>query len=293
MDRLQKKCLMGSTAMHGFLALLLVVGSAFFVPRNKPPDAQPQVRIVPSILIDKALAGGGGNPNVAKTDDQQKGDTTRPQPKPPEPKPPEPKPVIEKAPPKPEPKEVVKAEPKPKPVEPVKKAEPKKAESTVEPLALKPTTRSQMAKAKSKTPTADAEAKRRAELAAKIQKTLGGAQESLRAGFKAGTKMEVWGPGGEAYAGYEAFVQAVYDDAWETSHLMDYDGAVRVSVTIRRTGDVISAHIVRGSGAALVDKSVQRALERVRFVAPFPAGAKEEQRTFNITFDLKAKRILG
>ena len=299
MDRLEKKCLIGSACTHGFLAVLLVVGSAFLLPKDKPPEAQPQVRIIPSILIDKALAGGGGNPNVAKTDDQQKGDTTRPQPKAPEPevakvqpKPPEPTPE----PPKAAPKDVVKPT-KAKVTETAKKPEiePKKSESSTPALSLKPTTRSQMAKAtaKSSTSTADADAKRRAELAQKITKTLGGAQESLRAGFKSGTKMEVWGPGGEAYAGYEAFVQAVYDDAWETAHLMDYDGAVRVSVTIRRTGDVISAHIVRGSGTSLVDKSVQRALDRVKFVAPFPKDTKDEQRTFNITFDLKAKRILG
>src|SRR5688500_14596243 len=100
MDRLQKKCLIGSTCMHGFLALLLVIGSAFIIPTEKKTEALPQVRIIPSILIDKALAGGGGNPNVARTDDQQKGDTTVPQPKPPAPKPPEPKPVVQKPQPK-------------------------------------------------------------------------------------------------------------------------------------------------------------------------------------------------
>jgi periplasmic protein TonB len=238
-------------------------------------------------LIDKAFAGGGGNPNVAKTDDQQKGDTTRPQPKPPEPKPPEPKPVIQKAPPKPEPKEMAKPEPKPKVTETAK------AEPTIQPLALKPTTRTKMQREQGKTAAPDADAKRRQEIAEKINKTLGNAKENVVAGFKNGTKMEVWGPGGEAYAGYEAFVKAIYDDAWETSHLVDYDGAVRVTVTIRRTGDVISAYIVRGSGASIVDKSVQRALDKVKFVAPFPKESKDEQRTFNITFDLKAKRILG
>ena len=283
--------------MHGFLALLLVVGSAFFLKTDKPPEAQPQVRIVPSKLIDAAMAGGGGNPNVARTDDQQKGDTTVPQPRPPEPVQarPQPRPkerVVE--PPKPEPRkeeakqEAPKPAPKPKAVEVAKKAEPK-----IAPLELKRTTRKEMQKTKGTSKAADAEAKRRADAIAKIAKQFGGAEQSLRAGFKGGTKMEVWGPGGEAYAGYEAFVQAVYDDAWETTHILDYDGAVRVTVTIRRTGDVISAYITRGSGTSVVDKSVQRALDRVKFVAPFPAGSKDQQRTFNITFDLKAKRILG
>lgn len=289
MDRLQKKCLIGSTCMHGFLALLLLVGAAFFVPTDKKPEALPHVRIVPSILIDKALAGGGGNPNVAKTDDQRKGDTTVP------PKPPQPKPVVQQAPPKPQEQVTEPPKPKPQKPDPLKEAAKAPVEKPKEPaLALKPTTRTEMQKKTAKdTAAADAEAKRRTELAQKIAKQLGGVENNVRAGFKGGTKMEVWGPGGEAYAGYEAFVQAVYDDAWETSHLMDQDGVVRVSVTIRRTGDVISAYITKGSGTGVIDKSVQRALDKVKFVAPFPAGTKDEQRTFNITFDLKAKRLIG
>jgi len=290
MDRLQKKCLIGSGCMHVFLALLLLVGSAFFIQPEKRPDALPQVRIIPSILIDKAMAGGGGNPNVAKTDDQQKGDTTVPQPKPAEIKP-----VVQQ--PTPKPKERVVEPPKPKPQKPDPPKEVATKPQTEKPketaLNLKPTTRSEMQKKTPKDTAAEADAKRRTELAQKVAKELGGVQQSLVAGFKGGTKMEVWGPGGEAYAGYEAFVQAVYDNAWETSHLIDFDGAVRVTVTIRRTGDVISAYITKGCGTVVVDKSVQRALDRVKFVAPFPAGAKDEQRTFNITFDLKAKRLIG
>jgi hypothetical protein len=38
---------------------------------------------------------------------------------------------------------------------------------------------------------------------------------------------------------------------------------------------------------------VQRTLDRVTFVAPFPDGAKEKERTFIINFNLKAKRMLG
>jgi hypothetical protein len=40
-----------------------------------------------------------------------------------------------------------------------------------------------------------------------------------------------------------------------------------------------------------VDKSVQRTLDRVTFIAPFPEGAKDKQRTYTINFNLKAKRL--
>ena len=75
--------------------------------------------------------------------------------------------------------------------------------------------------------------------------------------------------------------------------LMDESSTAKVSVTIAKSGHVISARIERRSGNSPLDRSVQRALDKVRFVAPFPAGALEEQRTFLINFNLKAKRLLG
>jgi TonB family protein len=64
-------------------------------------------------------------------------------------------------------------------------------------------------------------------------------------------------------------------------------------VTIASDGTVITARIVTPSGDAGVDNSIQRALDRVTFIAPFPEGAKEKERIFIIKFNLKAKRMLG
>src|SRR5690349_6013779 len=107
MDRLQKKCLVVSTCMHAFLAFVLVIGSAFFVEKERVPIV-PKVRVIPTRLIDAALAGGGGNPKIAPSEDQQKGDTTKPLPPPPEPQkivqtPPKPQPKVDPPKPKPEP----------------------------------------------------------------------------------------------------------------------------------------------------------------------------------------------
>jgi len=67
----------------------------------------------------------------------------------------------------------------------------------------------------------------------------------------------------------------------------------KVSVTIGHDGSVISSRILNPSGDSRVDASVRRTLDRVTFVAPFPEGAKEKERTFIINFNLKAKRLLG
>jgi TonB family protein len=64
-------------------------------------------------------------------------------------------------------------------------------------------------------------------------------------------------------------------------------------VTIGSDGSVIASRILNRSGDAQVDASVQRTLDRVTFVAPFPDGATEKERTFIINFNLKAKRMLG
>ena len=285
MDRLQKKCLVGSTCFHAFLALVLVVGSAFFVNKERP-HVVPKVRVVPTKLIDAALAGGGGNPKIAPSEDQQKGDTIKPLPPRPEPQ------KLVQTPPKPEPK-VEPPAPRPEPVKPKPEVAAKaqeKPKRTFEPLPLKGVTRSNE-KLKAK---AAAEARERKARADQIAGKLKSIEKDLVSGFTKGTKVDVWGPGGEAYAGYDALVKAIYDDAWDVSDsLTDDDSTARVKIVIRRSGHVVSAHIERRSGNSLLDKSVQRALDKVKFVAPFPAGSNDDQRTFTINFNLKAKRLLG
>ena len=278
--------------MHAFLALLVLVGSAFFVNKERP-HVVPKVRVVPTRLIDAALAGGGGNPKVAPSEDQQKGDTIKPLPPPPEPQkivqaPPKPEPKVE-PPPKPEPVKVEPAKPKPSPNSTV--AARTKPEKSFEPLPLKRVTRSNKEKIQAQR---NAEARERAAKAEQIAKKLGSVEQNLRSGFTKGTKVDVWGPGGEAYAGYDALVKAIYDDAWDVSDsLTDDDSTAKVKIVIARSGHVISAHIERRSGNSLLDKSVQRALDKVKFVAPFPEGSRDDQRTFTINFNLKAKRLRG
>jgi len=60
-----------------------------------------------------------------------------------------------------------------------------------------------------------------------------------------------------------------------------------------RDGTVISGKVVNSSGNAALNKLVKRVLDAVTFIAPFPEGAKDSQRTFNIIFDLKPTKAIG
>lgn len=132
--------------------------------------------------------------------------------------------------------------------------------------------------------------------AEKRQAALQSSLRTLGTGFSTdkGVAIEVGGPGGFAYANYAAYVKKAYDTAWLVSpSLGDSDTTAEVAVTVLKTGEILNAHIVRRSGMAGLDKSVETALARVRRLPPFPEGAREEQRTFNIRFNLKAKRSAG
>jgi len=273
------------------------------------------LQFVPSRFVESALAGGGGNPNLARTDDVQKGQTLAPQPAPtppveapqPQPTPPTP-PAPKPEPVKPEPPPTAKKQPTPKAVEPIK---PKVAEKAppvkprIDLSELTPVTKTDKNKAKAE---AEARAEKEAKEAARKQAAAANAArqrlaqqfsktaDALQRGFSSGTKVDVGGPGGEAYANYGAFVQSAYEDAWKIlPDINDDDAVAVVRVTIARDGRVVGSTIIRRSGNAMMDKSVQRALDRVKSdgLPPFPDFIKDSERSFTIEFNLKAKRLLG
>lgn len=137
---------------------------------------------------------------------------------------------------------------------------------------------------------AKAEAKRRDA----IGKALDNMKSGLRAGFTDGTVVEVGGPGGEAYANYAQFVKEVYENDWVVpTDFLDENATTKVIVVIERSGNVIRSRcrIVNYSKVDNLDRSVQRTLDRVKFVAPFPEGSHDKERTFTINFNLKGKQI--
>ena len=102
------------------------------------------------------------------------------------------------------------------------------------------------------------------------------------------------GGGGAAEINYRDLVFSRYDAAWTAPTDIDSDEAnTKVKVVIARSGKVISADIIKGSGNSVLDKSVRRAIDSLSFIARFPEGSKDSQRIFIINFNLKAKRGLG
>jgi TonB family protein len=108
----------------------------------------------------------------------------------------------------------------------------------------------------------------------------------LRTKLSSDTTVEMPGESGVSYANYGMVVASVYHDAWISPDDMANDSAlVKFSVSIASDGTVINAHIIEPSGDANVDAAVQRMLNRVASIAPFPEGTTEKERTYTINFN--------
>jgi outer membrane biosynthesis protein TonB len=286
MDRLQKKCFVASAGFHLLLALILLVGPAFLTSPS-PAENEAILDIIPSKLIDAPFSGGG-SPNV---------------------KPPPPAPLIPPTPtstptpqtlPKPEvvkpeqPKETSREQhidqPDPDSLEPTEHKKPR-------PITLTPTVKRPDAQAKAKEMAA-AEARERQAADQKRRaaaEALGSAVRSLRDDLSGITAIGDPGSGGgEAYASYDQVVRSIYWHAWVPPEETASDNAIaKATVTISSDGTVVSARLVTPSADSSVNSSIQRTLERVTFIRPFPEGAKEKQRVYHLKFDLRAKRLNG
>jgi TonB family protein len=301
MNRLERKCLIGSASLHGLLVVVLVVGSAFLKP---PPTPAPvTIEIIPENAL-KFTDGrsSGGNPNAART----------PAPKPPpEIKPPTPPPQIEKPPPPAPPREEARPkEPEPTHVgdEPIP-TKPTKIKDT----ARKPPTRN-LTNTLVKIPRVDLAAQRAEKQAreraaaqerayaqqqaqyASAVSAVGRAVSGLGSSLSASTVSVQgnYGPGGggPATANWRAAVGEIYTRTWEPPQDAADSGKVEARVTIARDGTVLSTK-AKSSGDAALDRSVGRVLQQVKSVPPFPDEAREEERTVTIIFDLTVKRALG
>ena len=300
MTRLQKKCFLVSVGMHGLLLLILLGSSAF---RDKPVTKDnPIMTLIPANILDKEGAGGGSPEPAAAAQPPQPAPAVVQTPQavvaqhvaepvePPKPR------VVEKQPePKPEPK----AKPQPeiekesatKPAQKTHEHEIHPSYDPVTPIAHNKT------KAKTSEPVAEdsssnAEARQlRRQLAKTIDALASGVQNS---GAK-GTVVEMPGQGGgEAFAGYETVIYNAYYHAWITpDSIADKLAATDVKIVVARDGTILSAEIVNKSGERALDKSVDRVLRAVTKLPAFPAGTRDEQRSFIIRFNLEAKEGSG
>jgi len=234
---------------HVLILATLVMGPMLLAKRDETVRV---IELVPSNLIDKLLAPAAPvAPPPAPT--PPKPTTPKPEPKKIQPKP-KPKPVL----PKPEPKKI---QPKPKP----------KIKVNLNSNVRKPDARNTKAQKE----------------AAKQREALNRSLNKLDTKLSDRTAVNV--PLGlYASANYESLIRRKYMDATIHPGAISGDPVVKVRLVIARNGRVISARVTGQSGFASWDRAVQKALDRVKFIKPFPESMKGSQQTFNLNFNSRS-----
>jgi colicin import membrane protein len=283
MIRLLKKCFFISVGLHVLLVAVLILGAAFFVtqPEKVPPVLS---MIAPNVLEDllNPPAPPQSKPNLNQPSATRHPEVTPPRPpvkpviQPPKPHPNPPK--LQPKPPKLQPKPPT-VKPKPRPKNPNLK-KPKPPNTAKKPRDIKVNINNTQKHTNNTRP------KPRPVNPAINSKDVNNALKGLN-NLSAKIKVQVSGSNRAAFATYAQHVVAVYRRAWQP--LIPKNLArmriAEVSVTIGRNGRVISARITRRTGDATLDKSVQRALDKVKSVGkPFPLGSRDAKRTFILDF---------
>jgi TonB family protein len=291
MNRQQKKCLIATVGFHLLLILILFVGPGFFSQRPKPDNTQ-ILDVIPSTAVEAALNSGVKSAQPPPPAPP----IIQPPPPivvPPPPRPTPPQPTPEPATPEPSLLDKMRTFFKPEPVAPAPDDSPKPEEQKPKhqheiKVDLSTVKRTDLPKNKPRKSTDD---NREAQLrAAEIQSAV----RNLENNFTPSTKVEMPGTSSVSYASYASIIKTIYTRAWTPPDNAANDQAnVRVRITVASDGTVLSSEILTPSGDSGVDDSVQRTLDRVTFIAPFPDGSTEKQKTFIINFNLKAKRMLG
>ena len=266
MGRLKRSCVVGSVVFHALTLALLVLAPVLLAKRVEKVQV---IDLIPSEIVDQIMAPPAPvAPPTPPTPAPTK--PTPPKPTPPEPKPKPPDPTPPK--PKPKPVEVVKPKPKPKPVKP-------KIKVNLNSTMRQPDTQKVKAQQAAAERARQAEAKRQAALKQSLNK--------LDSKLSGRTSVNV--PQGRyAAANYESLIRRKYVDATIHPGTISGDPVVKVQLVIARNGNVISARIIGVSGLASWDRAVQKALDRVKRIAPFPAGMSGAKKTFNLNFNSRS-----
>ena len=279
MTRLLKKCIFLSIGLHVLVAALLIAVAAFFI--TKPEKVAPTLSMIAPEVLDNLL-----NPQSAPV--QSRVTPTPPQPpvqrnRAPEPHAPRPPKKVAPV-PTPTPPKKVTPKPLPKKVSPTKKTTPPKSTPAKKRPPIK-------INASTKTVNGGGSTSR-SPVATPIRPSvntegLGKTVKNLRTQLSAGIKVNVSGANAAAFTSYAQYVVAVYRRTWEPliPKTLARSRVAVVSVTVDRTGKVLSARVVRKTGDAALDRSVQSALDRVRSIGkPFPSGSNDSKRTFTLDF---------
>jgi TonB family protein len=287
MNRLQKRCVIGTAGIHLLLFTILIFGPAFF--NRQPKTDNTILDVIPANVVENALNSG-----------VQGAQAPPPTPIPPSflrPPPPTPAPA-------PEPKIVQPTPPAETPTPSLLKEfekmfTPTKPTPTVQP-DLKQVERTEKShdenikvdlhKVKRTKTTHNSNPDNAAE-----SKAINSALTSLSKNLSSSTKIDMPGNGSEASASYDAVVRSIYLRAIVANlptQLSHDDEHALARVTIARDGSVISSTISSPSGDSAWDSAVQRTLDQVSFVHTFPDSWTEQQRTFTIDFNPQVAKAL-
>lgn len=303
MERLFKKCVFGSTIAHIGLIALVVLFAGFSRKADDFESLKPItiINLDNVIVTDGATRGGGSGslPPVitppASKPPQQQVQPPQPQPKPPQPKP-SPQPAVQEEP-------VVKPEPSSK-AKNAQDSDDLREETSLD-GKLPPRSRSTGIKIstnlvvrKGGSTSMANKSQNTAIAASKVAQEFNSALKNIGAGLSSGglrmDDVPGFGGGGPAMVNYTQLIMSIFDRAWiPPTEITDENLIAEVRIIIHRSGKVTSARIIKRSGNAAMDASVMRALESVTSVPPFPAEARDFERTFVIEFNLKAKLARG
>jgi TonB family protein len=286
MTRLQKKCLVGSACFHGLTVAVFLVTAAF---RSEPVITEGRVlTLIPTRILDRP--GIGGEPAAIAAKFQPPQPATPPAPPATSP-PPHPADLA---------KPLARTTPKPPaPSTPSEKPAPQSAPSRRGiKVDLTPVSRSTKPAPKPSESAAQARAaaqeasRQRAQEISNIFAALD--SNVLSKDPKQNVVALAGEGGGEAFVNYGTAVINVYYRAWKTPDDTTHKLAVAdVKIVVLRYGTVVSSEFVNKSGDAGIDRSVQRALDAVKQLPPFPPNAPDAERSFIIRFNLEAKQDAG
>jgi protein TonB len=283
MTRLQKKCLLAAAGTH-LLVVVALLCSGFVRPRPKP-DATPVIDFI-TLPTDLATTGETPAPTPPPPAPAQPILTPPTQPPPvPTPEPIEVKPIVKtpdvEPPDQPErPNDPDSDLPKP-PTKPPKKHHEVDLKVVTRPV---PKVRDTSEEDKEADRAEKAEQKR---IYDQKLKAFNAALNNLNSHLStAPTEFHLPGNDNASRANYLSIVVSAYRHAWiSPSHMTGESAVVTFAVTIDRDGSVVSARIESRSGDASVDDAVQRMLNRVTGITPFPSESTDRERTYHIDFN--------
>ena len=122
---------------------------------------------------------------------------------------------------------------------------------------------------------------------AKRQETLNNSINRLSSNLSGSTAVNA--PLGRlAAANYESLIRKKYMDATFHPGAINRDPVVKVRLVIARSGNVLSAQIINNSGVTSWDRAVQKSLDRVKHIAPFPKSISGSKKTFTLNFNSRS-----